>query len=215
MRNVVLTSGGIDSTVALALACWRDGVEETMALGVAYGQRHINELSHARSLAARMGVEYVGAHVDPAPWKLLPLVTGTTASDRDVYAMRTGGVSDAFLPGRNVAFLSLALTVAMVKDARSIWIGANADDAAGFPDCRPPFLWAWQQMASHAVGRGVRIEAPLVELTKREVVALAHRMAIDLEQTWSCYRPQFTLKGAVACERCDACRLRRDALEGS
>jgi 7-cyano-7-deazaguanine synthase len=212
-KHVVLLSGGLDSTVACALACCRDGPEAVLALAIAYGQRHINELTFARAFAARYGIAYFQAHVDPAPWKLLPLMTGTTRSDTPLYAMQTGGTSDAFLPGRNVAFLACALTVAGVQGASHVWIGANRDDAAGFADCRPPFLWAWQQMASHALDRAIRIEAPLVDRTKREIVALARAMALDVDATWSCYRPQSRLTGAVPCERCDACRLRAAALE--
>jgi len=210
-KSIVLFSGGLDSTVALGLACWRDGAAEVVALGISYGQRHINELGYARRTAAAAGVAYVGAVVDPSPWKLLPLCTGNVALDRPRYAMATGGVSDAFLPGRNVAFLALALAVAGVQGADRIWMGANADDCAGFPDCRPAFFLSWQHMASQALGRPIQVETPLLRLTKREVVALARRMAIDLDATWSCYRPQATPRGARPCGRCDACRLRADA----
>jgi len=212
MRNVVLTSGGIDSAVCLALSCFRDGPAETTALGIAYGQRHINELTHARALAQRCGCTWLVSHLDPSPWKRLPLMTGTTASDRPVYAMRGGGVSDAFLPGRNVAFLGIAHMVAGVTGADRVWIGATRDDAAGFPDCRPTFVQAWEEAASLALGRPLALEAPLLELDKRGVVQLARAMALDLEATWSCYRPQDTPRGAVPCGRCDACILRRDAL---
>jgi len=211
-KSVVLFSGGLDSTVALALACWRDGVDEVVAVGISYGQRHINELTHGRAIAARAGVPYVGAVVDPSPWKLLPLATGTTARDRTRYAMQTGGISDAFVPARNVCFLACALAIAGVNGARSIWIGANADDAAGFPDCRPPFLHAWQQMASAALSDSIHLETPLLGLTKREVVTLARALAIDIDATWSCYRPVYRISGTVPCGRCDACRLRADAL---
>jgi 7-cyano-7-deazaguanine synthase len=211
-KSVVLLSGGLDSTVALGLACWRDGATEVLAVTLAYGQRHINELTHARAIAAAAGVPCFVMHIDPAPWKLLPLCTGRVALDRTRYAMATGGVSDAFLPGRNVAFLAAALTVAGIQGAERIWIGANADDTAGFPDCRPPFFWAWQQMASHALGRPVHLEAPLLDLTKPKVVALARRMAIDLDATWSCYRPQFAPTGVIQCGRCDACILRAAAI---
>ena len=207
-KAVVLFSGGLDSTVALSLACWRHGADQVLALGVAYGQAHINELTYAKRTAATAGVRYVGAHVDPSPWKLLPLLSGTTVTGRDVYAMKTGGISDAFLPGRNVAFLSMALAVAAVQDADQIWSGANADDAAGFPDGRPPFLWAWQQMASHALGRAIHLEAPLLDSSKREIVALARAMAIDLDATWSCYRP----RQGKPCGTCDACVLRAEAV---
>src|SRR5262245_52359895 len=211
-RHVVLLSGGLDSAVACALAAFRDGPADVLALGVAYGQRHINELIHARAFAAAHGVAFVLAHVDPSPWKRLPLTTGTTASNRPVYAMQTGGVSDAFLPGRNVAFLALALSVAGVQGASRIWIGANKDDAARFPDRRPPFLRPWQQMAGAALGRTIHLEAPLLNRTNREVVALARQMALDIDATWSCYRPQADPRGAVPCGCCDACRLRAEAL---
>lgn len=213
MKNVVLLSGGIDSSVALALACFRDGPAQTLALGVSYGQRHINELQWAAWMTNSLGVEFFRAHLDPSPWKLLPLCTGDVQLDRPVYAMKTGGISNAFLPGRNVAFLSLALSVAGVTGARNIWIGANADDEAGFPDCRPPFFWAWQQMATHALGRGIHLETPLLQMNKREIVGLARSMALDLSMTWSCYRPITHNAGVKPCGRCDACILRRDAID--
>jgi 7-cyano-7-deazaguanine synthase len=211
-KHVVLVSGGLDSAVVLHLACWRDGPDEVIACGIAYGQRHINELSHGRELAKQLGVSYFQATVDPSPWKLMPLIRGTTQTGRTVYAMATGGVSDAFLPGRNVAFLSMALAVAGLQDATHIWMGANKDDAVGFPDCRGPFRWAWQQMASQALGRGIHLEAPLIELSKREVVGLARQLHVDIDATWSCYRPQYKVQGIVACGVCDACVLRADAL---
>jgi 7-cyano-7-deazaguanine synthase len=211
-KHVVLLSGGLDSTVALALACWRDGPSAVLAVGVSYGQAHINELEYARAAATRFGAAFFVGRLDPAPWKLLPLLTGETVSDRDVYAMRTGGISDAFLPGRNVAFLSLALSVAGVQGAEHIWLGANADDVAGFPDCRAAFFAAWQQMASAALDRRVTLQTPLAGLTKREVAGLARRLGIDLATTWSCYRPVAGVGGAYPCTRCDACRLRAEAI---
>jgi len=217
MRNIVLFSGGMDSTVALGLACWRDGVADTTALVLSYGQAHINELSFAREITSLWGVTSVSAIVDPSPWKLLPLCRGTTQQDRDTYAMRTGGISDAFLPGRNVAFLGVALAICGITGADTVWIGANADDATGFPDCRAPFLHAWQQMASHALARPIHLMAPFVEQSKRQIVALGHAMAIDFSRTWSCYRPhrRRDLMGVEPCGRCDACVLRNEALNGT
>jgi 7-cyano-7-deazaguanine synthase len=213
-KHVVLLSGGLDSTVVCALACFRDGPHEVVALTIGYGQHHINELHYARQFAERYGIPRFQAIVDPSPWKLLPLMTGATRTDVPLYAMKTGGVSDAFLPGRNVAFLAVALAVAGIQGATEIWIGANADDEAGFPDCRRPFFWAWQQMASHALDRSMHLHTPLLECSKRQVVALARAMAVDIDATWSCYRPQSRRGlGAVPCGRCDACRLRADALE--
>lgn len=214
MRNVVLLSGGIDSTVAFALACFRDGPAETTALGISYGQAHINELAFGKQFALRHGATYVQCVIDPSPWKQLPLMTGKTNQDRWVHAMRTGGISDAFLPGRNVAFLGAALAVAGVNGANTIWMGSNKDDWEGFPDCRPPFIHCWEQMASHALARGMHLYAPLVHMTKREIVLLGQSMALDFTQTWSCYRPLHRVTGAIPCGRCDACRLREDALRG-
>lgn len=211
-RHVVLLSGGLDSAVACALAAFNAGPEHVIALTVGYGQRHINETGFARRFCERYGIRGVHAIVDPSPWKLLPLITGTTAQDRDRYAMQTGGTSDAFLPGRNVAFLAVALAVAGVQNADSIWIGANADDEAGFPDCRREFLMAWQVMASHALDRPIELRAPLIKRTKREIVQLARVMALPIEETWSCYRPVHDVRGAQPCGRCDACRLRNEAL---
>jgi len=212
MKSIVLFSGGIDSTVALCLAIYRDGLENVIPVTIAYGQRHINELMFAREMAKELGLTHVTAQLDPSPWKLTPLARGTTASGRSRYAMQTGGVSDAFLPGRNVCFLSLALSFAGINGARSIWLAANQDDAAGFPDCRPPFLYAWQQAASAALGDSIHLETPLIDRTKRQVVQLAVDMAIPLDKTWSCYRPVFKVTGTSPCGRCDACIIRQDAI---
>ena len=140
------------------------------------------------------------------------MLTGTTRANAPVYAMQTGGISDAFLPGRNVAFLAVALAVAGVQMARRIWLGANRDDARGFPDCREPFAWAWSQMASQALGRSITLEMPLVHSTKVEVVRLARSMGLAVDATWSCYRPRYLQTGAAPCGTCDACRQRAAAI---
>src|SRR5262249_26660410 len=112
-----------------------------------------------------------------------------------------------------VAFLGVATVVAGVTGAEAIWIGANLNDHAGFPDCRGPFLGAWEDVASIALDRPITVEAPLLEMSKREIVQLARAMALPLDQTWSCYRPQPGPRGVVPCGRCDACRLRAEALQ--
>lgn len=212
-KAVVLFSGGLDSTVVLSLACW--GYQEVHALTFYYGQRHAEELARARSIAAEAGVKHHTGMVDPSIWKLVPLCRsdGEIPEGRTVHAIRDGGVPSTFVPGRNVVFLSHALALAGVLGGADVLIGATREDQIGYPDCRWPFFGAFQEVARIAVPESrIVVRAPLVEMTKREVVALGRSMAIDFDRTWSCYRPLHQPSGSVPCGRCDACVLRQDAL---
>jgi 7-cyano-7-deazaguanine synthase len=126
--------------------------------------------------------------------------------DRTIEEIRSG-VSSAFLPGRNAVFLALAAAEAGGIGASEVWTGVNARDFSGYPDCRPEFIAAFQQMLDVAIPEGPKVVAPLIAMTKPEIAACAVDLGLSRDDTWSCYRPAYTADGARPCERCDACRL--------
>ena len=208
---VLLLSGGLDSTTLLALTTsegWK-----VHALTFRYGQRHGHEVEAARRVARRYGVvEHVVADID------LRLFGGSALTadlpvpkDRDVGQM-AAAVPITYVPARNTIFLSFALAWAEVLHARDIFIGVNALDYSGYPDCRPEFIQAFERMARLATRAGVEdhldlhIRTPLIDLTKREIIALGVRLGVDYAETTSCYDPA---DDGRACGRCDACQLRR------
>jgi 7-cyano-7-deazaguanine synthase len=204
-RTVVLLSGGMDSATCLAWASRRGSV---VALTVAYGQKHRRELRSARELARRFRVR---RHVILQ----LPLTriadSALTRRGRRIPSpsTRRSGIPSTYVPARNTILLGLALALAESTGADGICIGANAVDYSGYPDCRPEFLRAFQRVARLGtrvgVERGVqvRVLAPLVRLSKAEIVQLGTRLGVPWELTWSCYRG-----GRRPCGRCDACVLR-------
>lgn len=203
---VVLLSGGLDSMVAAALA--REAGHTIHALTVDYGQRHRRELESARAIARMLGV---ARHV------VLPLdltAFGGSALTADIAVPKGGvapGIPITYVPARNTIFLALTLGLAEVAGARSIWIGVNALDYSGYPDCRPEFIAAFQAMAALATragveGASVRIEAPLQHSSKADIAREAARLGLDTGLSWSCYDPA---PGGRACGLCDSCRLRR------
>jgi 7-cyano-7-deazaguanine synthase len=207
---VLLLSGGLDSTTLLALAI-REGFD-VHALTFRYGQRHGREVEAARQIAARHGVrQHVVADID------LRMFGGSAlTSDIDVPKDRTpdalaAGTPITYVPARNTVFLSFALAWAEVLGAQDIFIGVNAIDYSGYPDCRPEFLDAFERLANVATRAAVdrhhpvRIRAPLVQLTKREIIDLGTSLGVDYALTTSCYDPS---PDGVACGRCDACQLR-------
>lgn len=207
-RAIVLLSGGLDSTVAAALA--REAGHEVHAVSFDYGQRHKRELESARAVAKALGArshsvlkvpigDYGGSALTDAA---LAVPTG-----RDEAAMG-GDIPVTYVPARNIVFLSLALGVAEVKDADAIYIGANALDYSGYPDCRPEFFRAFEEMARLGTKRGVEgkpvgIEVPLQHMTKADIVREGLRLRAPLDLTWSCYQG-----GERACGVCDSCALR-------
>jgi len=198
-RAIVLLSGGVDSTTALALATQRGF--EVHALSFDYGQRHVVELDAARRVAEHFEVaQHVVVPIDSSVFGGAVLTGGDeTPGGADLPA--------TYVPARNTLFLSYALAWAEVIGAGDIFLGANAEDAEGYPDCREPYLRAFEQMAALGTEAGarLRIRAPLVRLNKREVGELARSLGVPLELTWSCYFP----KGpGRPCGQCDACRLR-------
>ena len=212
-RAVVLLSGGLDSYTAAAMAA-RDGYE-LYALTVRYGQVHAREVEAARGVAAALGVRrHIELDVDLAAFGGSALVgDGDIPKDRDITAMPATAAHDipsTYVPARNTVFLSLALAWAEVVGAAAIVIGVNALDYSGYPDCRPEYLEAFERMAGLATRAGVeggrlRILAPLLRLSKSEIIAAGAALGLDYGLTHSCYDPR---PDGSPCGRCDSCLLR-------
>ena len=207
---VVLLSGGLDSAVTLAI-CKAEGFEPH-ALSFSYGQRHAVEIEAARRVAASMNVaDHRVAHIDLRVFGHSALTDvgidvpqHRTASDIDT------GIPITYVPARNTIFLSYALAFAEVLAARAIFIGVNAVDYSGYPDCRPEFLAAFEHLAAVATkagveGCGMQVHAPLLKLSKGEIIVRGVKLGVDFSLTHSCYAP--TGDGA-ACGACDSCQLR-------
>lgn len=203
---VVLLSGGLDSAVTLAIAK-RDGFEPH-ALSFDYGQRHRIEMEAAKRVGESLGVsDHRFAHID------LRVFGGSAlTADIAVPSHDCGGdeIPITYVPARNTIFLSYALAFAEVIDARDIFIGVNAVDYSGYPDCRPEFLRAFEHLAALATKAGVggtrfHIHAPLLELSKADIIREGDKLGIDFSLTHSCYDPG---NDGAACGRCDSCQLR-------
>ncbi|MES2986980.1 MAG: 7-cyano-7-deazaguanine synthase QueC [Pseudomonadota bacterium] len=202
---IVLLSGGLDSMVSAARA--REDGHRLLALSIDYNQRHQVELAAARRIASALGAE---RHV------VMPLdlrAFGGSALTADIEVPKSGVGADipiTYVPARNTIFLSLALGWAEAAGARDIYIGVNALDYSGYPDCRPEFISSFENMAELATKAGVegnpfRIQAPLQNMTKADIVREAARLGLDAGMSWSCYDPA---PGSVHCGLCDSCRLR-------
>ncbi len=211
-RAVVLLSGGLDSTTVLATA-QRDGFALN-ALTFSYGQRHSSEISAAKRIAASYGVErHQVVDIDLTVFGGSAL-TGDIAvpKDRDLAADRESEeIPATYVPARNTIFLSYALAFAEVIGSTDIFVGVNALDYSGYPDCRPEYIAAFEEMANLATRAGVegtqrlRVHTPLISLTKAEIIALGTELGVDYSLTTSCYDPSAE---GLACGRCDACQLR-------
>jgi len=203
---VVLVSGGLDSATTLALA--REHGFECYALSVDYGQRHRVELQAAARIVATLGArEHKVVKLDLADFGGSALTDASMA----VPTAPSSGIPSTYVPARNTIMLSLALAWAEVTGSRDIFIGANAVDYSGYPDCRPEYLQAYEAMANLATKAGVegarlRIHAPLLRLSKAEIIRRGADAGVDFSQTVSCYQPTQT---GLACGRCDSCRIRR------
>jgi 7-cyano-7-deazaguanine synthase len=205
-RAIVLLSGGLDSATVLAIA--RAEGFECLALSFAYGQRHQVELNAARYVAESLSVvEHRILDID------LTALGGSALTDSriDVPEEPQQGIPITYVPARNTIFLSLALGWAEVKEIFDIFIGVNAVDYSGYPDCRIEFIRAFETMANLATragveGRPVHIHTPLIDLTKADIIRRGVAAGIDFSRTISCYQPD---PQGRACGRCDSCRLRR------
>ena len=203
---VVLLSGGLDSMVVAALA--RERGHEVHALSVDYGQRHRRELVAARQIADRLGV---GRHV---VLSLDLTVFGGSALTADIAVPKGGaeeGIPVTYVPARNLVFLALTTAFAETVGARDLFIGVNAIDYSGYPDCRPEFIASFTETArlgtkAGVEGRPFAIHAPLQHMGKADIAAECARLGLDPAWSWSCYDPA---PDGVACGTCDSCRLRR------
>lgn len=203
-KAVVLVSGGMDSAVVLAIA--REQGFEAHALSVRYGQRHTSELEAADRVAGSLGAAaHKTVHVD------LRSIGGSALTD-DIEVPDAGGsgIPVTYVPARNTIMLSIALGWAEVLGAREIFIGVNAVDYSGYPDCRPEFVDAFERMANLATragveGQGFTIRAPLQQMSKGEIIEAGMRLGVDYALTVSCYQAD---DDGRACGKCDSCRLR-------
>ena len=210
MKAVVLLSGGLDSATVLAIA--KAEGRECLALSIVYGQRHQVELEAARRVVAALGA---AEHV-VYPLDLRVFGGSALTADLDVPKDAVGapGIPITYVPARNTIFLSLALGYAEAREATEIWIGVNALDYSGYPDCRPEFIDAFQQVIWNGTRSGVehrepRLVAPLLHLNKAEIIKRGIELGVDYAMTHSCYDPV----GGLACGHCDSCLLRRKGFD--
>jgi 7-cyano-7-deazaguanine synthase len=207
---VVLLSGGLDSATTLAVA--RDEGFACYALSFRYGQRHAVELAAAARVARALGVdEHRVIDLDPAAFVGSALTDATRDVPKDRDEIGAGPVPSTYVPARNTIFLSYALAWAEVLGTGDIFIGVNAADYSGYPDCRPEYIAAFETLANLAVAAAVegslrvRIHAPLIHMTKAQIIQTGTRLGVDYALTHSCYDPD---EEGRACGRCDSCRLR-------
>ena len=202
---VVLLSGGLDSTVCLAVARRQAG--QALSVTVDYGQRHRIELEQAAQVARYLGAEHLVVGVDLSPWGGSSL-TDASLEVPDAHARSGDDIPTTYVPARNLIFLSLAAGIAEARGADAVYLGVNALDYSGYPDCRPEFVEAFRVAASLALKRGVEgrpldFHTPLIDLSKSAIVRLGVELGAPLALTWSCYRG-----GPQPCRTCDACVLR-------
>jgi 7-cyano-7-deazaguanine synthase len=207
---IVLLSGGLDSATAAAVA--RAEGYELCALTVDYGQRHRHELAAARRIAESLGIaEHFVQKLDLASFGGSALTAGAAVPKDRTAEQMSVGIPVTYVPARNTILLSLALALAEARQAADIFLGVNAIDYSGYPDCRPEFLAAFERLANLATKAGVEgslrftVHAPLVDLTKAEIIRRGHQLGVEYRLTHSCYDPDAQGR---ACGRCDACRLR-------
>ncbi|MDF1589540.1 MAG: 7-cyano-7-deazaguanine synthase QueC [Gammaproteobacteria bacterium] len=209
-RAVVLLSGGLDSVTALAIA--KEQGYECYTLSFDYGQRHEAELTAATKLSKQVGaVEHKVINID------LRTIGGSALTDNTVAVpeQHQEGIPVTYVPARNTIFLSIALGWAEVLQANAIFVGVNAVDYSGYPDCRPEFVAAFETLANLATKAGVEgnkleVHAPLMAMNKADIIRTGTRLEIDYSQTVSCYQAD---KNGYACGRCDSCHFRKQGFE--
>lgn len=208
-KAVVLLSGGLDSATSAAIAI-SEGYH-AIALSFRYGQRHERELFAAQQIAAHLGLaQHHIVDINLGQWG------GSSLTDRDRHIPQTGlnpdVIPSTYVPGRNTVFIAIALSLAEAQNAEAIYLGINAVDYSGYPDCRPEYLEAYQTLANLSSKAGLeghapRLIAPLVKDTKKAIVERAIALNVPIELTWSCYQG-----GETPCGLCDSCRIRDRAL---
>jgi 7-cyano-7-deazaguanine synthase len=210
---VVLLSGGMDSMVCAALA--REAGFEVLALTIDYHQRHRVELEAARRIAADLAVRHIVLPLDLTAFGGSALTADIDVPKEGLGASGLGGIPVTYVPARNTVFLSLALAWAEAAGARDLFVGVNALDFSGYPDCRPEFVAAFEALANRATKAGVEgerftIHAPLLHMSKADIAREAARLGLDAAMSHSCYDPA---PDGAACGQCDACRLRAKGFE--
>lgn len=208
-KAVILLSGGLDSATTAAIAI-ADGYN-VIALSFRYGQRHQRELQAATKVAKALGItEHFIVDIDLSQWG------GSSLTDKSIDVPQDGVkpniIPSTYVPGRNTVFLAIALSLAEAKGAEAIYLGINAVDYSGYPDCRPEYLVAYQQLANLSSkvgieGTPIQLIAPLVRDSKVDIVHRALQLGVPIQDTWSCYQGE-----AEPCGLCDSCRIRDRAL---
>lgn len=208
-KAIVLFSGGLDSATSAAIA--RDAGYDTIALSFRYGQRHVKELQVAQKLAPKLGIkEHYIIDVNLSLWG------GSSLTDQNIDipedGVKSNEIPSTYVPGRNTVFLAIALSLAEAKEAEAIYLGINAVDYSGYPDCRPEYLKTFQELANLSSKVGVegkppQLIAPLIQLSKEDIVKCAVSLGVPIDETWSCYQG-----GEKPCGVCDSCRIRNEAL---
>ncbi|GAA0199003.1 7-cyano-7-deazaguanine synthase QueC [Kangiella japonica] len=213
-RAVILLSGGLDSTTVLAMA--KDQGYECYTMSFNYGQRTVAELKAAKAVSTQFGAKkHIEVKLD------MTEIGGSALTDHDIDVPVGDAIAEeadipvTYVPARNTVFLSIALGWAEVLEARHIFVGVNSVDYSGYPDCRPEFIQAFEDMANLATkagveGRKVHIEAPLSDMTKAQIIAAGVALGVDYQQTVSCYMSD---DDGRACGECDSCILRRKGFE--
>lgn len=208
-KAVVLLSGGLDSSTTAAIAI-SEGYE-VIALSFRYGQRHQRELEAAQKIVAKLNItEHFIIDVNLSQWGGSSLTDTSMAIPQD--GIQSDVIPSTYVPGRNTVFIAIALSLAEAKNAEAIYLGINAVDYSGYPDCRPEYLKAYQQLANLASkvgieGNGIKLVAPLVKDSKVDIVRRALSLGVPIEDTWSCYQGE-----EKPCGVCDSCRIRDKAL---
>ena len=210
-KAVVLLSGGLDSTTTLAKAI-ADGNEVT-ALSFDYGQRHSKELVSASNVAKHYGVKHVIVKIDLSMFRSALTDKNIDVPENRDESQMGGDIPVTYVPSRNIIMMSVAAGLCESIDAEKIYIGANVIDYSGYPDCRPEFFYAFQKMLevgtkSGVEGHAIKIETPILSLSKAEIVKLGKELEAPLHLTWSCYEG-----GEKACGKCDSCQLRLKGFE--
>ena len=210
-KAVVLLSGGLDSTVTAAIA-QRDGFR-IYCVTISYGQRHVVEVNRAGAVArALQAANHIVVEANLRAFGGSALTADVEVPKDRTHEERSGAIPITYVPARNTIFLSLALAYAETLDAQTIYFGANVLDYSGYPDCRPEFIRAFENVARvgtkmGAEGRKIEVRAPLLMQSKAEIVRCGQELQVPFELTHSCYDPGDT---GVACGRCDSCRIRRE-----
>jgi len=208
-KAIVLLSGGLDSATSAAIAL-KEGYD-TIALSFRYGQKHAKELETAQKLAPKLGIsKHYIIDVNLSLWGGSSLTDTNLSIPQD--GVKPNQIPSTYVPGRNTVFIAIALSLAEAIQAEAIYLGINAVDYSGYPDCRPEYLYAFQQLANLSSKVGIegnppQLIAPLVTMSKVQIVKKALELNVPINETWSCYQG-----GEVPCGVCDSCRIRDEAI---